>query len=94
MLQRITVIAPGEYYATVTSKGQITIPANVRTHLKLNTHRKVALVIEPDGMVHLKAPKYLTLESIFGAVKALKTFPTLNKPCTAIAEETLSLIHI
>lgn len=37
--------------ATVTSKGQVTIPKEIRDYLKLDTGSKVDFVIELDGQV-------------------------------------------
>lgn len=40
--------------ATVTTKGQVTIPKAVREHLKLETGARVDFVIEDEGTVVLK----------------------------------------
>jgi AbrB family looped-hinge helix DNA binding protein len=40
--------------ATLTSKGQVTIPKAVREHLNLDTGARVDFVIEHDGTVLLK----------------------------------------
>ncbi|MBI2864482.1 MAG: type II toxin-antitoxin system PrlF family antitoxin [Chloroflexi bacterium] len=37
-----------EILSTITSKGQVTIPAEVRRHLGVNTHDKIAFVIETE----------------------------------------------
>jgi antitoxin PrlF len=39
--------------ATVTSKGQITVPKKVRDHLHLAAGDQVAFFVEPDGSVRL-----------------------------------------
>jgi len=40
--------------ATITSKGQITIPTNIRISLHLNTGDKVAFVLQSNGETVLK----------------------------------------
>jgi AbrB family looped-hinge helix DNA binding protein len=49
---------------TVTSKGQVTIPAEVRRHLKIKEGQKIALVLEPEGTVRLKLPRFPTVASL------------------------------
>jgi AbrB family looped-hinge helix DNA binding protein len=41
--------------ATITSKGQITIPAQVRKRLNLRTGDRVDFMFEPDGRVVLQS---------------------------------------
>jgi antitoxin PrlF len=38
-------------HATVTSKGQVTIPKPVRDHLKVEAGDRVSFVVQPDGTV-------------------------------------------
>lgn len=58
-----------EIVASITSKGQLTIPAAVRRHLGVEPGGKVAFVIE-DGSVRLQ-PTRFTLETVFGSVEPL-----------------------
>ncbi len=57
--------------ATITSKGQVTIPVEVRRHLGLKQGDKVVFVLEPEGRVRLMAPKYPTIESLRGIAGTL-----------------------
>jgi len=58
-----------EFVATVTSKGQVTIPVEIRRRLGLGPGDKVAFVFDGDE-VRLRPPRY-TIESICGSVPAL-----------------------
>ncbi len=61
-----------EILTTVTQRGQVTIPAEVRRLLGVKARDKVAFTIE-DGRVGLVPAKF-TLEKVFGSVKpATKT---------------------
>jgi len=55
--------------ATLTSKGQITIPADIRSAMGLTSGEKVVFTRLPDGTTVLRAKKR-TLESIRGVLKA------------------------
>jgi AbrB family looped-hinge helix DNA binding protein len=59
-----------EIVSSVTSKGQVTLPADVRRRLGIGVPGKIAFVLEPDGTVTLR-PVRLTLESVKGSVPAL-----------------------
>ncbi|MDP9373107.1 MAG: AbrB/MazE/SpoVT family DNA-binding domain-containing protein [Chloroflexota bacterium] len=75
-----------EVLATLTSKGQITIPAAIRKHLGVDTGDKVAFVIEEDGSVQLRAPQYRTVAELRGTAGTLaqpRSWPEMR----AIARE-------
>jgi AbrB family looped-hinge helix DNA binding protein len=56
-----------EITTTITQRGQVTIPAEVRRALGLKPRDKVAFTIE-DGEVRLAAASF-TLETAFGSVR-------------------------
>ncbi len=61
-----------EIISTVTSKGQVTIPAEVREYLGIKTHDKIAFVIDQDGGVRLRVPQYPPISSLSGAAGRLQ----------------------
>lgn len=62
---------PHRVTATVTSRGQLTIPAEVRKHLGLSKTDKIEFVIEPEGDVRIEKAKYPTIASLAGAAGSL-----------------------
>jgi AbrB family looped-hinge helix DNA binding protein len=70
-MQKVAVPYQPKTIVTVTRKGQITLPAHARRLLDTDKNPKLAVVIEPDGSLTLKPPKYPTLESLAGAVGTL-----------------------
>jgi antitoxin PrlF len=60
-----------EVLSTISSKGQVTIPAEIRKHLGVGTRDKIAFVLEQDGEVKLKAPTYRSVASLRGAAGSL-----------------------
>ena len=75
-----------ERVATITSKGQVTIPAEIRRYLGLKKNDKIAFVVQPDGTVQLRAPPYPTIASLAGAAGSLKT-PMPWKEMIEVARE-------
>jgi antitoxin PrlF len=59
-----------EIVTTLTKKGQVTIPVEIRSLLGLKAKDKVAFRIGKDNVV--LAPVKYSLETIYGAVKPLK----------------------
>jgi antitoxin PrlF len=70
--------------STLTSKGQTTIPGEIRRHLKLKPGDRLEFVVEPDGKVVLvpatvdvrelkgclaPAPRRLSLEEMDAAIR-------------------------
>jgi AbrB family looped-hinge helix DNA binding protein len=62
-----------EYIATMTSKGQVTIPIQVRQQLQLAPQDKVVFRIVDGKHVEIE-PLPMTLEEAYGSV------PPLNRP--------------
>ena len=58
-----------ELISTITSKGQVTVPVQIRRFLGLKPKAKVAFLQKKDG-VHIAVPRY-TIATIKGAVPAL-----------------------
>ena len=63
-----------EIISNITSKGQVTIPAEVRKYLGVKTNDKIGFVIDDEGVVRLRVPRYPTIASLRGAAGRL------NKP--------------
>ena len=75
-----------ELASTVTSKGQVTIPVEVRQHLGLEQGDKVLFIIEDQGTVRVEAPSYPTIASLRGAAGSLEK-PLSWKEMLEIARE-------
>ncbi len=62
-----------EIASTVTSKGQVTIPVEVRKHLGIQQGDKVSFIIdEVEGSVRLESPRYRSVADLRGAAGCLK----------------------
>ncbi len=57
--------------ATITSKGQVTIPAEVRRHLGVKARDRITFILEPDGKAIVQAEPYPTIASLAGAAGSL-----------------------
>jgi AbrB family looped-hinge helix DNA binding protein len=55
--------------ATITSKGQVTIPKDVRERLRLRQGDRVEFVVEDDGSVRLR-PIKVDLRDLFGMIES------------------------
>jgi AbrB family looped-hinge helix DNA binding protein len=58
-----------EIVATISSKNQITLPADVRRRLGVGAADKIAFVLEADGV--RITPARVTLADLYGSVPAL-----------------------
>jgi antitoxin PrlF len=75
--------------ATVTSKGQITIPANVRQSLHVDSGDQVEFVeVEPGQFLFVAATRSVTeLKGMFGKPKKIVSIEEMNR---AIASQGAS----
>ena len=71
--------------AAVTSKGQITIPLEVRRALHLREGDRVAFRIHEDGVVEIE-PEIADVRSLRGALKPRRRGVTLEEMERAISE--------
>jgi antitoxin PrlF len=81
-----------EYIRTVTTKGQVTIPAEIRRLLEVEPGDKIVFRVT-EGTVELQ-PTTMTLEDTFGAVTPLKKpedFAALRE--TAIEEHVQKVVE-
>ena len=75
-----------EIVSTITSKGQVTIPVEVRRQLGVATNDKITFVIDDEGAVQIRAPRYSTVASLRGAAGTLKE-PLTKEAMLEIAHE-------
>jgi len=84
-----------EYIRTVTQRGQVTIPAEIRNRLGVGPNDKVAFIMEND-QVHLASTKSV-VERTAGAFKRKKhphnVFELREKAEKALAEEALKRMN-
>jgi AbrB family looped-hinge helix DNA binding protein len=72
--------------ATLTSKGQITIPQDVRERLHLKTGSRVDFIVESSGQVILR-PLHADFRSLRGIVRSRRKGPaSLREMNEAVAQ--------
>ena len=59
-----------EFHSTISLKGQVTIPADVRRKLGVDATDTVSWVITDAGTVEVRPTRY-TLDSVLGSLEAL-----------------------
>lgn len=57
-----------KHLGTITQKGQVTIPVEVREYLQVQPNDRIAFEIQDDGQVVIQKPSMLSLDDVFGAV--------------------------
>jgi len=72
--------------ATMTSKGQITVPVEIRRALELDAGDRVDFVLRDDGVVEMR-PGSVDLRSLFGCLDPRGRSATIDEMEQAIAEE-------
>jgi AbrB family looped-hinge helix DNA binding protein len=82
-----------EIISTVTSKGQITIPAEIREYLGIKTNDKIAFVIDQEGTVRLRVPRYTHIASLRGAAGSLSKAPSWQQMREIAQEDRLNAKH-
>ena len=60
-----------EITSKLTSKGQLTLPVEIRRHLGVGPKDKVAFVVQEDGTVQVRPAMYPTIDSIVGIAGSL-----------------------
>ncbi|MEK0083076.1 AbrB/MazE/SpoVT family DNA-binding domain-containing protein [Benzoatithermus flavus] len=75
--------------ATMTSKGQLTVPKEIRDQLGLKPGDKVELVPSGDDRVVMRKRRTIELKELFGILPAGTVPLTLEGIDDAIAEEIL-----
>jgi len=82
-----------EIISTITSKGQVTIPAEVRRYLGIKTNDKIAFVMDAEGTVRLKVPRYPDIASLRGAAGSLGKPLTWQQMQETAYEDRLQAKH-
>lgn len=77
--------------ATITSKGQVTIPKELRDALHLRTGHRLHFELQPDGNVILR-PRTLDAMKLYGMLKTKRSKPvSIEEMDAAIAKGSSQL---
>lgn len=61
-----------EYVATITTKGQVTVPAAIQRYLGVSSHDQLTFVIDDDGSVRVVSVALPDVDSIVGIAGTLE----------------------
>jgi antitoxin PrlF len=73
--------------STISSKGQITIPAELRQHLGVREGDKRLFILEDNGEVRVQALQYATIDSLVGAAVSLSQPPNWDQIMDVLDQE-------
>jgi antitoxin PrlF len=73
--------------ARVTSKGQVTIPADVRKELGIDQGDDLVFEVTSERSIQLRIVKRRCLSDLFGALPATRPFPGKEEVREAVGQE-------
>lgn len=79
--------------SSITSKGQITLPAPIRKHLGVNKNDKIAFKVNKNGTVQVAPAKYPDIASLSGSAGTLKRPLTWSKMRQIAREDRIKAKH-
>jgi len=62
----LTVISDREFTVSLSSKGQLTLPAEIRQLLSLEQGSRLRMRVRDDGTIELKKPTFTTIAELAG----------------------------
>src|SRR6266536_5598514 len=74
--------AAGVYHVTVTDRGRLVLPAEIREKLKIRDGERVSVSLEPDGTIEIE-----TLDVAIRKMRGM--FKHLNRPGQPLASDEL-----
>ena len=78
------------FESTISSKGQVTVPADVRRQLGVRAGDRIAFVATDEGTVEIRPVRYV-LDDVLGAIEALPGESVdLDREIAAAREEHLT----
>ncbi|HLI52265.1 MAG TPA: AbrB/MazE/SpoVT family DNA-binding domain-containing protein [Thermomicrobiaceae bacterium] len=76
--------------ATITSKGQVTIPHEIRERLGLHQGDKLTFIVDEENRVTLKTSKYQSVASLAGAAGSLDRPLSMEEMLEIAREDALA----